>query len=107
MHEVGAHQLCWLFLQALFMDANVPPTTMTASANGAAVFILSLRDACPAPLAPNNARLFARPDLLRPHAVLIDVPIADSHFDRGYRYLTATHSLGALGSQARKLKLDC
>jgi len=41
MLEVGAHQLCWLFLQALFMDANAPPTTMTASAISAAVFILS------------------------------------------------------------------
>jgi hypothetical protein len=41
MLEVGAHQLCWLFLQALFMDASAPPTTMTASANSAAVFIPS------------------------------------------------------------------
>jgi len=54
MLEVGAHQLCWLFLQALFMDASAPPTTMTASANSAAVFILSLHDAYPAPLVPTT-----------------------------------------------------
>jgi hypothetical protein len=41
---LGAHQLCWRFLQALFMDASAPPTTMTARAISAAVFILSLRD---------------------------------------------------------------
>ena len=45
MLEVGAHQLCWLFLQALFIHASAPPTIVTASANSAAVFILSLRDA--------------------------------------------------------------
>jgi hypothetical protein len=47
MLEVGVHQLCWLFLQALFIDASAPPTTMTASAINAAVFILSLREASP------------------------------------------------------------
>jgi hypothetical protein len=40
-------------LQALFMDASVLPTTRTASAISAAVFILSLRDAYPLPLAPS------------------------------------------------------
>ena len=106
MLEVGAHQLCGLFLQALFMDANAPPTTMTASAISAAVFILSLRDAYPS-LAPNDAPLFARRDLPRPHAELIDVPFADYHLDRGSRFVTVTHSLGVarpLGSQALELK---
>jgi len=47
MLEAGAHQLCWLFLQALFMDASALPTNMTASAINAAVFISSSRNACP------------------------------------------------------------
>jgi hypothetical protein len=91
---LGAHQLCWRFLQALFMDASAPPATMTARAISAAVFILSLRDVYPAPLVPNNTPLFARRDFPRPHAELIDVPFADDHLDRGCRDLTATHSLG-------------
>ena len=37
------------------MDASAPPTTMTASANSAAVFILSLRITYPAP-GPNTPR---------------------------------------------------
>jgi hypothetical protein len=39
--------------------------------------------------------LVARRDLPRAHAELIDVPIADDHLDRGHRFVTATHSLGA------------
>src|SRR6516165_11362428 len=108
MLEVGAHQLCWLFLQELFRDASAPPTTTTASAISAAVFILSLRDAYPAPN-PNNARLFARCDFPRPYAELIDIPVADNHFDRRRRFVTATQTLGVavpFASQACKLKLD-
>ena len=33
--------------------------------------------------APNNARLLARRDLPRPHAELVDVPVADDHLDGG------------------------
>jgi hypothetical protein len=58
----------------------------------------------------NNAPLLARRDFPRLNAELIDVPFADDHLDRGYRDLTAIHSLGAalpLGSQELKLKLDC
>ena len=59
--------------------------------------------------AANNARLFARRDLPRSHAELIDVPIADDHLDRGCCFVTATHSLRvalSFGSQPGKLKLN-
>jgi hypothetical protein len=40
MLEFGAHQLCWLLLQALFKTARALPTTMTAALSAInAVFI--------------------------------------------------------------------
>ena len=53
----------------------------------------------------NNALLVARRDFPRPHAELIDVPIADDHLDRGQYFLTG--AAWSLGSQTLKLKLDC
>jgi 8-oxo-dGTP pyrophosphatase MutT (NUDIX family) len=41
-----------------------------------------------------TSRLFARSDFPRPHPELIDIPFADDHLDRGYRFLTATNPLG-------------
>jgi hypothetical protein len=40
MSEIGAHQLCWLLLQALFIIARVlPPTSITALRTVKKVFI--------------------------------------------------------------------
>jgi len=48
--------------------------------------------------------LFARRDLPRPHAELINVPFADDHLDGWQEILTG--AARSLGSQTRKLKLN-
>jgi len=54
---------------------------------------------------PNNAPLFARRDLSRQYAELIDIPVADEHLDCGQHFLTAAQSVSLLESQAFKLML--